>query len=132
MHTRKLRHEISIHALTTKLWAVLTHPDYTSQYLFDDRVVSGWTKESELISETSEARGKVEESVPGISLQYLLYRLEGITDAPVHFHFQLVPEEGGICLGLSLALLLSDELYHATMDYCRNLLQKIKWLAEYS
>ena len=140
MHKKLIRHEVSIHALPTKVWRVLTHTEYAQQFLFNEELQSDWVKGSPIVLET-ESKGKkeavrkglVQEVIPGISLHFTLFELPEFSDCPVSCHYELVPEEGGVRLILSHeVLLLSDHLYPPMSQNCQMMLQKIKWLAEYS
>ena len=134
MHKRTLRHEVTIHALTTKLWRVLTSSEYTEQFLFDGQFVSDWTKGSSICSpaDTQKERGLVKDVVPGIALEFTLFGLADVSDAPVDLSYQLVPEQGGIMLILAVNIAFeADNLYRLMDEQCKMMLQKIKWLAEY-
>jgi len=140
MHKKLIRHEISIHALPTKVWKVLTCSEYAQQFLFNEDLQSDWIKGSPILLEVETGgkkeamtKGMVEEVVPGISLQFTLYELPEFSDCPVNCYYELVPQEGGIRLVLSQEVLLnSDSLYPLISENCQMMLQKIKWLAEYS
>lgn len=43
MSKTNLRQEIAIDALPSKVWKVLTEPDYTSQYFPLENISSNWT-----------------------------------------------------------------------------------------
>jgi hypothetical protein len=138
MQKRILRHDITIHALTTKLWRVLTSSTYIEQFLFDGRYVSDWTKDSPIFSsDNNEAgqrieKGLVREVVPGISLQFTLFGPGEFSNDPVGFLYELVPDQGGIMLILSVDLVYSSDHLCKLMDeHSKMMLQKIKWLAEY-
>ena len=136
MHKRILRHEVSVHALTTKLWRVLTSPAYTEQFFFNGQYYSEWTKDSPILSnqqnEGNRKKGIVQEVVPGISLQFSLFELGEFSNDPVNFSYELVPDQGGIMLILSAAVVFNSEQLFKLMDeQCKMMLQKIKWLAEY-
>jgi uncharacterized protein YndB with AHSA1/START domain len=135
MHKRTLRHEVTIHALTTKLWRVLTSSEYTEQFLFDGQFVSDWTKGSPICSPVANQkteRGLVKDVVPGIALEFTLFSLADVSDAPVDLSYQLVPEQGGIMLILAVNIAFdTDSLYKLMDEQCKMMLQKIKWLAEY-
>jgi len=140
MHKKLIRHEITVHALPTKVWKVLTCSEYAQQFLFNEELQSNWTKGSPILLEVENggerkamAKGMVQEVIPGISLQFTLYELPEFSDCPVICQYELVPEEGGIRLILSQEVLLnSDNLYPLMSGNCQMMLQKIKWLAEYS
>lgn len=139
MHTLKLRHEVTIHALTSKVWKVLTSREYTEQFLFEGELVSDWAVEGPILLEV-EANGEkqlvnkgvIEEIVPGISLRFRISGLPYSND-PVIFQYELIPEEGGIRLILSVEIVFAkEELQKMITANCKMMLQKIKWLAEYS
>ena len=140
MHRKLLRHEIIIHALPTKVWKVLTCSEYARQFLFTEEFYSDWMKGSPILLEVVDGdkkqainKGLVQDVVPGISLQFTLYELPEFSDCPIQCQYELVPEEGGIRLILSQEVLLySNELYSLMSQNCQVMLQKIKWLAEYS
>jgi hypothetical protein len=136
MHKRILRHEVTIHALTTKLWRVLTSPAYTEQFFFNGQYHSDWTKDSPIYAgekdERTQKKGMVQEVVPGISLQFSLFELGEFSNNPVRFSYELVPDQGGIMLILSADVVFnSEQLYRLMDEQCKMMLQKIKWLAEY-
>ena len=41
-----LQQQITVHALPSKVWKVLTSPDYTNQYLSEGNLHSDWTEGS--------------------------------------------------------------------------------------
>ena len=137
MHKRILRHEITIHALTTKLWRVLTQPAYTEQFLFDGRYISEWSAGSDVYAMEEEGNqkvksGVVQDVVPGISLKFDLYAPGTQTEDPVGISYELVPDQGGIMLILTMEVESgSDQLYRFIDEQSKMMLQKIKWLAEY-
>src|SRR4051812_2174672 len=139
MHTLKLRHEITIHALTSKVWKVLTSREYTEQFLLEGELVSDWAVEGPILLEVEDKgqkqivnKGVIEEIVPGISLRFRISGLQYSND-PVTFQYELIPEEGGIRLILSVEIVFSrEELQKMMTANCKMMLQKIKWLAEYS
>ncbi len=140
MHKKLLRHDIVIHAPPTKVWKVLTCSEYAQQFLFNEQLRSDWVKGSPIRLEVDDGaqkqsvnKGLVEDVVPGISLQFTLYELPEFSDCPVLCQYELVPEGGGIRLIISQeVLLLSEQLYSLMSQNCQLMLQKIKWLAEYS
>ncbi|HEU0109630.1 MAG TPA: SRPBCC domain-containing protein [Flavisolibacter sp.] len=139
MHKKLIRHEIIIHALPSKVWKILTSSEYAQQYMFYEELQSDWIKGSPILLETTNGngsllnRGLVQEVQPGISLEFTLFELPQFSDCPVQCRYELVPEDGGIRLILSQDVLLySEKLYDILSDNCQVMLQKIKWLAEYS
>lgn len=139
MQTLKHRHELIIHALTSKLWTVLTHPDYTGQFLFDGKPVSKWIEgEPIMVEEVSEdvpkviSRGMVEEMVPGLSLSLRLSGFGHFNTGAFRYHFELSPVEGGILLTLlQEGEATVGETFRLIHEQGMMMLQKIKWLAEF-
>ena len=140
MHTKTLKDEIIVHALTSKLWKVLTASEYTDQFLFDGELVSDWVNEGPILLEVNSSgkkevvkKGKIQEIVPGISLRFTLFEHGEFSNEPVSFHFELIPGQDGIRLILNQEVqFLSDDLYRIMASNNKMMLQKIKWLAEYS
>jgi uncharacterized protein YndB with AHSA1/START domain len=140
MHTLKLRHEISIHALTSKVWSVLTSPDYTQQFLIEGEIVSEWTNGSRIFLEQDRngnrekvEKGIIHEAVPGISLHFTLFHPGEQVKEPLNFLYELLPEEGGVRLVLTQETIVpKEDLFRIMSENSMMMLQKIKWLAEYS
>ena len=139
MQTLKLRDEVTIHALTTKLWKVLTSSEYTEQFLFEGKLVSEWMEGHPilLIEETGSNKkvttiGEVEAVVPGIQLRFRLSSLGEFFKEAVVFHDELSPDDEGIRLALSQEAAVSHNAISLLKEYGRMMLQKIKWLAEYA
>ena len=135
MHTQKLRCEEDIHALTSKLWFILTTTDCIQQFFFGGDLFSDWRKDSSIFGDKEEKipRGQVEEMIPGI---YLGFRLDGIPElnlSSTTFEYEIVPSGDGIQLQLSIqASISSEELLKTLRQQCRMMVKKIKWLAEFS
>src|SRR4051794_28934658 len=131
MHTLKLRHEVSIHGLTTKLWNILTCSEYNSQFLVEGDIRCDWMKDSPILVKNEgrefHARGVVNEVVPGILLRFTLFGIEGLSPDPLHFLYEIFPRENGIILLLTLEFHRED-LYQRVSSQTQMMLQKIKWL----
>ena len=127
-----LRQELTVHALTTKLWSILTCSDFTRQFLFHE-FISEWTEGSPVISAaTNEPQGTILQVIPGVLLRFNLHLPEFSAD-PVEFRYELSPERNGIQLKLVQELNLHHEVSIRTITENTNIMmQKIKWLAEYS
>ena len=139
MQTLKLRHEVTIHALTTKLWKVLTSSEYTEQFLFDGKLVSEWMEGNPilLVEETGGHQkitpiGEVESVVPGLQLRFRLSTLGEYYREAVTFHYELSPDDEGIRLALSQEAATTQNALSLLKEYGKMMLQKIKWLAEYA
>src|SRR2546421_11564807 len=105
MQKKILKDEISIQALTSKVWIVLTHPEYTSQYLFEGKVISEWQKGNPIILEVEKEgkkellnQGTILEMVPGIFLRFTLPDPSTSSSQAMILSYELIPEEGGIRL----------------------------------
>src|SRR5947209_3621307 len=141
MHLKKqFRDEITIQALTSKVWNVLICPEYTRQYLFEGDIISDWTKgssiicKSEIVGEWQVVKqGNIEEVVPGLSLKFSLSDLLEPYNNHVIVTYALLPEEGGINLRMTQEVIVHNpELYNMVVDNWKMVLKKIKWLSEYS
>ena len=128
-----LKHEIIVHALTSKLWSILTCSSFTRQFLFSDELFSDWTEGSSVTSALDgTSKGNVEEVKPGLLLRFTL-ELADYAHQPVCFQYELEPADSGT--RLKLLQELNDEphnLLRTAADHAHMVLQKIKWLAEYS
>ena len=134
-----LRDEISIQALPSKVWVVLTEPDYTRQYFFDSAILSEWTQGSEVITEAMDdetvalKNGTILESIPGLLLRFTLPEKQMRQASIWAVAYELFPEEGGVRLRLSQEICHhTAEIYHSAHQNSVLILQKIKWLAEYA
>ena len=139
-YKRFLKEEIAISALPSKVWTVLTRPDYTRQYLFDLESCSDWQKGSSLVwkidkNGTKEIarKGEVLESTPGLYLQFTTMDLFEPEAKSVPTTYELVPDEDGIKLKVSQELnAVNDADFRGLSENWRLILQKIKWLAEFT
>jgi uncharacterized protein YndB with AHSA1/START domain len=138
MPKTNLHQQILIDALPSKVWKVLTHPDYVSQYLFEGSIHCNWTDGSP-VTLAVETHGRVEtfhkgnvvHAVPGVLLKYQVQDENGV--GFVTITYELIPAEDGIELKIYCADFNdSDEEYLLRLQQTRLLLQKIKWLAEYA
>jgi uncharacterized protein YndB with AHSA1/START domain len=132
-----LQQHIFIDALPSKVWKVLTSCDYMNQYLLDGNVYCQWVEGSN-ISLTSDKdhttqtinKGKVLKVIPGVLLKYDLDEEGG---KPNTITYDLNPADNGIELNFrSEGFIDGEEDYFFRIKETRLLLQKIKWLAEYS
>jgi uncharacterized protein YndB with AHSA1/START domain len=138
MSKTNLQQHIFIDALPTKVWKVLTAPDYVDQYLLDGTLRCQWIEGSPLTL-VRENEGKVEtlhkgntlQVVPGVLLKYNLNEENSENFTTVTYH--LSPAENGIELKYSAeGFNDTDEDYFLRIKQTKLLLQKIKWLAEYA
>ena len=139
-YKRFLREEIAISALPSKIWTVLTRPDYTRQYLFDLESCSDWQKGSSLVwkierngAKEIALQGVVLESTPGLLLQYTTQDLFQPGTESIPTTYELIPDEEGIKLKISQELCsINDEDFKGLAENWRMILRKIKWLAEFT
>jgi uncharacterized protein YndB with AHSA1/START domain len=131
MPKTNLKLEIMIHALPSKVWSVLTRSDYVSQYFFDEHVECDWKEGSPLLlSGTEQKKGEVMQVVPGVLLRYSLPENH---DHRVIISYEPIPISEGVDLQLKCeGFSDSEEAYQLRSQQLKLILQKIKWLAEYS
>ncbi|MGZ5190724.1 MAG: hypothetical protein ACXWCZ_06855, partial [Flavisolibacter sp.] len=101
------------------------------------RYISEWSAGSAVYTIENENNekvrsGMVQDVVPGISLKFDLYAPGTYAKDPVGISYELVPDQGGIMLILTMEVESgSDQLYRFIDEQSKMMLQKIKWLAEY-
>lgn len=138
MSKTNLRQQIVIDALPSKVWKVLTTPHYIKQYLIEGEIHCNWTEGSPLmlITQTQKQteslhKGNILRVIPGVLLKYQLQ--EESSTAFIHTTYELIPSEEGIELKLYCeGFEDSNEEYFTRQHQIQLLLQKIKWLAEFS
>jgi uncharacterized protein YndB with AHSA1/START domain len=136
MSKTNLQQQITVHALASKVWKVLTHPEYVNQYFLKDSIYTDWIEGSSIFSHSGNEEmrmhvGKVLESVPGMLLKFNLR--EGNTSNFTTTTYELVMAADGVelkikCEGFKAA----QPEYVLRVQQANLLLQKIKWLSEYS
>lgn len=128
MSKTNIQQRITIDALPSKVWKILTHQEYTHQYFLDDDFIFDWT-EGGLIFLKEEPKGKVEEIVPGVSLKFSLQ--QGVQT--LMYSYNISPDVNGVELDIRCnGFAADDEEYFLRLQQLQIILQKIKWLAEYS
>src|SRR6476620_7258923 len=73
MSKTNLQQQITVHALPSKVWKVLTGPDYINQYFLDGNINSDWTEGSSIFLDSGSKPvniGEVLQSIPGMLLQF--------------------------------------------------------------
>ena len=137
MPKTNLQQQIFIDALPSKVWKVLTNPDYTDQYLPGGSFDCQWTEGCTLtvISETEGkiqtiSKGRVLQVIPGVLLKYNLQE-EGSNDL-TSTTYELIPADNGIELKIFCEGFTNSEDYFFRLQQIKLILQKIKWLAEYA
>jgi len=135
MSKTNLQQQITVHALPSKVWKVLTAPDYINQYFFEGNINSDWTEGSSIFLVEADTKpinvGKVLQSVPGMLLQFDF--LEENTSTHLVTTYELILAGEGVelkmrCEGFNA----TPQEYLIRVQQTNLLLQKIKWLSEYS
>jgi len=134
MSKTNLQQQITVHALPSKVWKVLTHSEYVNQYFLKDSIHSNWMEGSPIIfseEDNADTVGQVLESIPGMLLKFKLY--EENTSAFIVTTYELILAGDGIELKIrSEGFTATQQEYLIRVQQAKLLLQKIKWLSEYS
>jgi len=135
MSKTNLQQQITVHALPSKVWKVLTGADYISQYFFDGNINSDWTEGSSIFLVDENAKpvniGHVLRSVPGMLLQFG-FREEN-TSTYLTTTYELILAGEGVELKMKCeGFNATHQEYLLRVQQSNLLLQKIKWLSEYS
>jgi hypothetical protein len=135
MDKTSLRQQVTVHALPSKIWKVLTSPDYVNQYFFEKNINCNWMEGSAIVANSEESEstnmGTVLESIPGISLKFNF--LEEHTLCYLTTTYQLIVDGDGVELQMKCeGFTATEQEYYLRIQQARLLLQKIKWLSEYS
>ena|SRR5678809_383930 len=135
MSKTNLQQQITVHALPSKVWKVLTGSDYVNQYFFEGNIDSEWTEGSSIFLTEGDTRpiniGEVLQSVPGMLLQFGCR--EENTSVYLITTYELILAGEGVelkmrCEGFNA----SHQEYLIRVQQSHLVLQKIKWLSEYS
>jgi len=134
MSKTNLQQQITVHALPSKVWKVLTGPDYINQYFLDCNINSDWTEGSSIFLDSGSKPvniGEVLQSIPGMLLQFG-FREEN-TSTYLVTTYELILAGEGVELKLRCeGFNASHQEYLIRVQQSNLLLQKIKWLSEYS
>jgi uncharacterized protein YndB with AHSA1/START domain len=134
MSKTNLQQQITVHALPSKVWKVLTGPDYINQYFLDGNINSDWTEGSSIFLDSGSKPitiGEVLQSIPGMLLQFG-FREEN-TSTYLVTTYELILAGEGVELKLRCeGFNASHQEYLIRVQQSNLLLQKIKWLSEYS
>jgi uncharacterized protein YndB with AHSA1/START domain len=134
MSKTNLQQQITVHALPSKVWKVLTGPDYINQYFLDGNINSDWTEGSSIFLDSGTKPvniGEVLQSIPGMLLQFG-FREEN-TSTYLVTTYELILAGEGVELKLRCeGFNASHQEYLIRVQQSNLLLQKIKWLSEYS
>lgn len=136
MHKTNLQQQITVHALPSKLWMVLTRDEYVNQYFYNEKIHSDWVEGSPIVSipENSDPPiplGKVLESVPGMLLMFRFnddnHSVTTITT------YELIIAGDGVELKMRCEGFNDTHAeWLIRVQHSKLILQKIKWLSEYS
>jgi uncharacterized protein YndB with AHSA1/START domain len=134
MSKTNLQQQITVHALPSKVWKVLSGPDYINQYFLDGNINSDWTEGSSIFIDSGSKPvniGEVLQSIPGMLLQFG-FREEN-TSTYLVTTYELILAGEGVELKLRCeGFNASHQEYLIRVQQSNLLLQKIKWLSEYS
>jgi len=134
MSKTNLQQQITVHALPSKVWKVLTGPDYINQYFLDGNINSDWTEGSSIFLDSGSEPitiGEVLQSIPGMLLQFGFH--EENTSTYLVTTYELILAGEGVELKLRCeGFNASHQEYLIRVQQSNLLLQKIKWLSEYS
>jgi len=134
MSKTNLQQQITVHALPSKVWKVLTGPDYINQYFLDGNINSDWTEGSSIFLDSGSKPitiGEVLQSIPGMLLQFGFH--EENTSTYLVTTYELILAGEGVELKLRCeGFNASHQEYLIRVQQSNLLLQKIKWLSEYS
>jgi uncharacterized protein YndB with AHSA1/START domain len=142
-----VRDSIQIAAPPSRVWEVLTKPDYTRQYMFGCDAISDWRRGSPLIWRGAEdgkvyVKGTIVDIVPDLMLRYTTFDPnagDGYEDKPENYTtvtLELTPSEADTRLSVSqgdFSRIAGGELRFAhTVNSWQAVLTKIKEIAETS
>lgn len=133
---------IDISALASKVWDVLTKPEYTKQYMYGCETVSDWKVGSTLDWKNKDdgqiyVRGKIVEVRPPHFLQYTTIHPETEGEGKLGYttvRYELTSKNEHVTLSVSQGDFRevdnSEDSYHSTRDSWDTVLLKIKALSE--
>ena len=138
MSKTSLQQQITVHALPSKVWKVLTSPEYINQHLHDGDIICDWMEGSPImvLSNKDERTGsthmgQILESVPGMLLKFSFR--EGDSSTHIVTTFELIVAGDGVELKMKCeGFEATQQEYLIRVQHANLHLQKIKWLAEYS
>ncbi len=135
MSKTSLQQQITVHALSSKVWKVLTGTDYVNQYFFKGNLSSDWTEGNSIhfITENEEtiSIGVVLQSDPGMLLKFSLREEHSANHVTITY--ELIIAGDGVELKMKCeGFIASDQEYLLRVQQAKLILQKIKWLSEYS
>jgi uncharacterized protein YndB with AHSA1/START domain len=135
MSKTNLQQQITVHALPSKVWKVLTGTDYINQYFFEGNINSDWTEGSSIFLLDGGTKpvniGQVLQSVPGMLLQFG-FREENTSTYLVTTYELILAGEGVELKMRCEGFNATHQEYLLRVQQSNLLLQKIKWLSEYS
>jgi len=135
MSKTSLQQQISVQALPSKVWKVLTSPEYVNQYFLEHVVHCDWTEGSAIVSTNEKEKqisiGEVLESVPGMLLKFNFR--ENSEPAYLTRTYELILAGNGVDLKMKCeGFADTSTQFMVRLQQASLVLQKIKWLSEYS
>ncbi|MES1220721.1 MAG: SRPBCC domain-containing protein [Bacteroidota bacterium] len=134
---KTLREAIVINAGPSRIWSVLTKAEYSRQYYYDLEIRSAWMAGSDVYWEKEEGvlfkKGKILTIIPGMFIEFTMQEQGAPESRVVLTRYELQTDEDGIRLSVIQEISSEDESsFRHQQQIWRAMLQKIKWLAEYS
>ncbi len=135
MSKTSLQQQITVHALSSKVWKVLTGTDYVNQYFFKGNLSSDWNEGNSIHFNTENEEtisiGVVLQSDPGMLLKFSLREENSANHITITY--ELIIAGDGVELKMKCeGFIASDQEYLLRVQQAKLILQKIKWLSEYS
>jgi uncharacterized protein YndB with AHSA1/START domain len=140
-----VRDGIDISAAPSRVWEVLTKPEYTRQYMFDCEAISDWSAGSPLVWQGATdgkvyVKGAIVNIAPDSLLQYTVFSPkapDGYEDKPENYTtvtLELTSSDGRTHLAVTqgdFSRIAAGELrYQHTVGSWQSVLAKIKEIAE--
>lgn len=134
---KMLNESVVINAGPSRIWSVLTKSEYCRQYYYDLEVSSAWVAGSEINWYKEDGvvfkTGKILTIIPGIFIEFKSQNAISPSEMNILTRYELQTDEHGIKLSVKQEIPAESgpEFKHHQQIW-RAMLQKIKWLAEYS
>jgi hypothetical protein len=133
---KTLKEAIVINAGPSRIWKVLTTAAYSRQYYYDLEIDSEWTQDSAIYWRKDGViikTGRVTGIIPGMFVEFEIFPAKDNPTLKIVSRYDLQTDVDGIKLTIVLPVSIDSESeFISHRQICRAMLQKIKWLAEYS
>jgi uncharacterized protein YndB with AHSA1/START domain len=134
MSKTNLQQQITIQASPSKVWRVLTDPQYLNQYFPEKLISSGWTEGSRLIfagahnHRETEQVGTVLEATPGLQLKFRVPVTGGCVETIICY--ELFVASSGVELKMTWETIPPGEAGYVREEQADRMLLSIKSLSE--